>query len=248
MHLIAANIDDLSFFAWADDGGATTFSVATVGVPNATSRMPRVWKVDRTNWSDQEITIKAVQGGDRYLLVNTADATFATGTVEYPINTATGTVTINTSDLPDGAFFTLATKIVGPACVNNGIATWLRADYAANVNSWVDFSGNQTNAAQATAANQPALNASALNYNPALVFNGTTDNLVVPNASITGKYSFAAGARTIIGVGAAALANPGYGMMIGYGSVGTATGTFLGQSVLLLPQQVSEDITLLLTM
>lgn len=226
----SANIDDLSFFAWADDGGATTFSVATVGVSNATARMPRVWKVDRTNWSDQEITIKAVQGGDRYLLVNTTDATFAAGTVEYPINTATGTVTINTADLPDGAFFTLATKIVGPACVNNGIATWLRADYAAAVNSWVDFSGNQTNATQATAANQPALSTNVLNYNPALIFNGTTDNLIVPYASIAGKYSFAAGARTIIGVGAAALANPGYGMMIGYGSVGAATGTFLGQS------------------
>jgi hypothetical protein len=196
-----ANIDDLSFLAWADNGGAATFSVATVGVPNATLRMARVWKVDQTNWSDQDITIKAAQGGDRYLLVHATDPAFGAGTTEYAINTSMGTVTINTANLPDGAYFTLATKIVGPACVNNGIAAWLRADYAANANSWVDFSGNQVNATQATVANQPALAAGALNYNQALTFNGTTDYLQIPQASIAGKFAFGNTARTLIGVG-----------------------------------------------
>jgi hypothetical protein len=225
-----ADIDDLSFFTWADNGSAATFTVAISSVPNATNRMARVWKVDRTSWSDQDITIKAVQGGDRYLLVNATDETFGVGTVEYAINTATGTVTINTANLPDGAYFTLATKIVGPACVNTGIATWLRADYAAAGSSWVDFSGNQTNATQATVANQPGVNTAGLNYNSALVFNGTSHNLVIPNAAIVSKYPFGNSGRTIIGVGAAALANPGYGMMLGYGSVGNGTGTFIGQA------------------
>ncbi|AXY73485.1 T9SS C-terminal target domain-containing protein [Paraflavitalea soli] len=200
----AANIDDLSFFTWADNGAAATFSVATVGVANATARMARVWKVDRTNWSDQEVTFKAVQGGDRYLLVHATDPAFGAGTTEYAINTATGSVTINTANLPDGAYFTLATKIVGPACVNNGIAAWLRADYAAAANSWVDFSGNQVNATQATVANQPALAPAALNYNNALTFNGTTDYLQIPQAAIAGKFSFGNAARTIIGVGISA--------------------------------------------
>lgn len=195
-----ATIDDLSFFTWADNGLAATFSVAISGVPNATSRMARVWKVDRTNWSDQDITIKVAQGGERYLLVNATDPAFGAGTTEYAINSATGTVTVNTSNLPDGAYFTLGTKIVGPACVNNGIMAWLRADYAAAPNSWADFSGNQTNADQATAANQPVFVTGSLNYNPSLKFDGAADYLKIPQASITGKFPTGNAARTIIGV------------------------------------------------
>ncbi|NII27792.1 T9SS type A sorting domain-containing protein [Pseudoflavitalea sp. X16] len=224
------DINDLSFFTWADNGGAATFSVAVTSVANATSRMARVWKVDRTNWNDQDITVKLTPGGERYLLVHATDPAFGAGTVEYAINTMSSTVTINTADLPDGAFFTIGTKIVGPGCVNNGIATWLRADYAAAPNSWVDFSGNQTNAAQATTANQPDLNTAGLNYHPSLTFNGTTDNLVIPNASITGKYSFGANARTVIGVGATSVVSSTYGMMFAYGSNGGGTGLYLGQA------------------
>lgn len=227
-----ANINDLSFFTWADNGGAATFSVAVTSVTNATSRMARVWKVDRTNWTDQDLTIKVAPGGERYLLVHTTDPAFGAGTIEYPINTLTGTVTINSTDLADGAYFTVATKIVGPGCVNNGIATWLRADYAAAADSWIDFSGNQTNAAQPTVANQPDLNTAGLNYNPAFTFNGTTDNLIIPNAAIAGKYSFGASPRTIIGVGAAAQVNPGYGMILGYGVNGAGTGTYIGQGAI----------------
>ena len=172
-----ATIDDLSFFAWADNGGAATFSVAVTGVPNATSRMARVWKVDKTNWSDQDITFKVVQGGERYLLVNTTDPAFGAGTTEYAISTSTGTVTLNTANLPDGAYFTLGTKIVGPACVNNGIAMWLRSDYGASPNNWIDFSGNQYSVTQATTANQPALLDNGVNFNPALSLDGTNDFL-----------------------------------------------------------------------
>ncbi len=44
-----------------------------------------------------------------------------------------------------------------------------------------------------------------------------------------GKYSFGAGQRTVIGVGATAKA-AGYGMMFAYGVTGTGTGTYLGQA------------------
>ncbi len=115
--------------------------------------------------------------GERYLLVNATDPNFGAGTTEYAITTSTSSVTLNTSNLPDGAYFTVATKIVGPACVNNGIAMWLRSDYATAPNSWIDFSGNQYNAAQATAANQPALLNNGVNFNPALNFDGTNDFL-----------------------------------------------------------------------
>lgn len=211
-----AEIEDMSFFTWADDGGAATFSTAVTGVPNATFRMVRVWKVDRTNWSDQTLTFKAAQGGERYLLVNATDPAFGAGTTEYPMSTATGTVSLSSADLPDGAFFTLATKIVGPACVNSGIVAWLRADYASAPNSWADFSGNQTNAAQTTAANQPALLTSGLNYNKALQFNGTTTFQQIPQASLTGKFPTGNAARTVIGVGISTAATDQ--VMFTYGS------------------------------
>jgi hypothetical protein len=190
----ANEMDNLSFFTWASNGGATTFSVPHTSTANATARMGRVWKVDRTSWTDQDITIKFAQNGDRYLLVNTSnDPAFGTtGTTEYPINTLTGSVTINTAELPDGAYFTVASKIVGPACVNNNIAAWLRADYGAETTgNWSDFSGNQKNGAQATAANQPGFNASAINFNPGVLFNGTSQFMeIAPNVLNNGNTNY----------------------------------------------------------
>ena len=211
-----ATIDDLSFFTWSDNNGATTFTTAVTGVSNATFRMARVWKVDRTNWADQDITLHAEKIGVRYLLVNTTDPTFGAGTTEYIINTTTSSVTINSADLPDGAYFTLATKIVGPGCVNNGIQTWLRADYGSTVSNWPDFSGNQVNAAQDTAAKQPVLIPGGLNYNAALQFNGSTDYMKIPQASISGKFSAGNAARTLIGVGVSTTATDQ--MLVSYGS------------------------------
>lgn len=176
-------IEDLSFFTWASNGGVTTFSVPVSSTANATVRMGRVWKVDRTNWTDQDITIKFLQNGDRYLLVNTDnDPAFgATGTTEYAINSLTGTVTINTADLPDGAYFTVASKIVGPACVNANIAAWLRADYGTETTgTWSDFSGNQKSGTQGTAAAIPTVVESSVNFNPAYTLNGTSQFFNIP--------------------------------------------------------------------
>ncbi|MGN6415983.1 MAG: LamG-like jellyroll fold domain-containing protein [Pseudobacter sp.] len=224
-----SDIGDLSFFTWADNNGSTSFATSVTSVANATNRMARVWKVDRTNWTDQDITIKVKPGGERYLLIHNTDATFGAGTAEHQINTMNGTVTLNTSELPDGAYFTIATKIVGPGCVNTGIAMWLRSDYAAETDSWIDFSGNQASAAQSNATLAPDFN-TTMNYNPAYAFNGTNDVLVIPNASITGKFPFGASARTVIGVGTPTAAASGYGMMLSYGLNGTGTAQYIGQT------------------
>ena len=174
----AGTMDDMEFFTWGNDNGGTTFTVGVSGLPNATMRMGRVWKADKTNWVDRDITIGVQQTGERYLLIDSDDDSFDAGTTsEYAFDINTGTVTINSSAIPDGAYFTIATRITGPACVTAGIQTWLRSDYGASGSNWVDFSGNQQNATQLTAANQPTLSATLLNFNPAMEFDGTSDGM-----------------------------------------------------------------------
>ena len=169
-----------SFLVWGDNNGAITYTNNITGT-NVTVRMPRVWKVDKTNWADDDITIK-LHGNitNTYLLIANTDATFATISQELAVN-ADSTVTLNSSLLPDGAYFTFGKQIKGPGYVNTGIQVWLRADDGTSSNdTWYDYSGNDANAAQGTIANQPALTNNANNFNPAFRFNGTTHYLDVP--------------------------------------------------------------------
>jgi hypothetical protein len=62
-----------------------------------------------------------------------------------------------------------------------GLKTWFKADSlvladGAAISTWTDSAGT-ANVVQATGANQPTYQASALNGKPAVVFNGTTQNL-----------------------------------------------------------------------
>lgn len=71
---------------------------------------------------------------------------------------------------------------------NNGL--WLRADAISQadgsvVTTWPDNSGNNNNALQATAGKEPLFyNASALNNQPIIRFDGNNDEMAVPDANI----------------------------------------------------------------
>jgi hypothetical protein len=169
--------NDMSFLVWAHNNAALTFSTVVTGLPNSTVHTPRIWKTDKTNWGDQNITVCAQGTAARYLLIS-SDATFGVGDTELALN-AQGCVTFNSSLLSDGSFFTLATKITGPACVDTNIKMWLRADYGTvtetGASQWNDFSGVNNNVVQATATQQPGVLAAHANYNPALDFDGSND-------------------------------------------------------------------------
>jgi hypothetical protein len=174
--------NDLTFLTWGHNNLTTNFATAVTGVPNATLRMNRVWRVDKSAaWADQNITICAAQAGERYLLINPTDATFASGNTEYAFTIASGgCVTINSSLLPDGAYFTLGANIVGPACVNANIKAWYRFDYGiglngSNIASLSDYSGNNLNLSEGTTIRQAVFVSNALNFNPAGDF--TNDRL-----------------------------------------------------------------------
>lgn len=169
--------NDKSFLVWSNNDGATTFSPAVSGFSNATVRMGRIWKVEKTaNWADQDITICASQNGERYLLLS-ADATFdGASDTEKSFDFGTGCVTFNSSELADDSYFTIATKIAGPACVNAGIKLWLRSDYGVTqsggaISKWGEYSGN--NNSPTAAVNTPGYVEGGINFNPSVTFNGS---------------------------------------------------------------------------
>jgi hypothetical protein len=51
---------------------------------------------------------------------------------------------------------------------------WVRADTAFTPSNWLDFSGVDANAVQVTVGNQPSQTNNAINFNPAINFNGTS--------------------------------------------------------------------------
>src|ERR1700679_1461355 len=74
-----------------------------------------------------------------------------------------------------------------PGGVSTNLQLWLKAGTGATSSSWLDQSGNGNNATQATTSAQPAVTANQINFNPALVFNGSTDYMdMTTNLGLTG--------------------------------------------------------------
>lgn len=169
--------NNLSFLVFGDNGQAANYLTSLTGLTGVNARMNRIFKVDKTNWADQNITFKLNGGNDQTQLLVSADPVFGTGDALYPMN-ADSTVTINSSNLADGSYFTFARTVKGPNCVDNGIVSWLRADDGLSSGiKWNDFSGFGTNAIQNTVAAQAATNAAGMNFNYALQFDGSNDNM-----------------------------------------------------------------------
>jgi hypothetical protein len=74
-----------------------------------------------------------------------------------------------------------------PGGVSANLQLWLKAGTGATSSTWQDQSGNGNNATQATTSAQPAVTANQINFNPALVFNGSTDYMdMTTNLGLTG--------------------------------------------------------------
>jgi len=69
-----------------------------------------------------------------------------------------------------------------PGGVSANLEFWVKAGTGATSSLWQDQSGNGYNATQATAAAQPVVTANQINFNPALVFNGTSDFMNIANS------------------------------------------------------------------
>jgi hypothetical protein len=79
-----------------------------------------------------------------------------------------------------------------PGGVSSNLQLWLKAGVGAgsvgtNSSEWQDQSGKGNNAMQATTSAQPSVTANQINFNPALVFNGSTDYMdMTTNLGLTG--------------------------------------------------------------
>lgn len=76
-----------------------------------------------------------------------------------------------------------------PGGISANLLLWLKADQGvigtSNVSRWSDLSGNGHDAADATTSRQPALSNGAINFNPSIEFDGTTDWLTVSTLDIS---------------------------------------------------------------
>jgi uncharacterized repeat protein (TIGR01451 family) len=178
-----------SFLLWGDNGQAASYGASyTPGSFTPAGgyyRMNRVWKVQETG----TITNVVVQAaGAEHLLVS-SDPTFATGVTE--IDFSSGSATVN---FTSGQYFTFGRTATGPGGVVGNLQFWAKANAGAEsggaaatdgalVDLWQDHSGNDRDAAQATATKRPTFVSAAwsnFNFNPTMDYLESQDELVTP--------------------------------------------------------------------
>lgn len=182
---------DLSFFVAGDNNGAKLYSVSIAGIPNVNVALARTWKVQKSNWTDQDITFQTDTAStvSQYLVIS-SDAVFGAGDLALPMTK--GMITVNTSQLPDGSFFTFANNLKGPGGVSSGIGAWYKGDFGLKPSVWNDYSGNGFNIYQPIAGSQPSVVANGVNFNPGASFTspqffGPGGHIVDPASSVFGN-------------------------------------------------------------
>ncbi|MFC3197081.1 Calx-beta domain-containing protein, partial [Parapedobacter deserti] len=211
--------NDLSFLTFGDDGGVTTYLTPVTGIDEVSTRMARIFKIQKTNWADQDITFKlaGAEDAETYLLVS-SDENFAGGDAAYKMN-EDGTITIGSNLLADNAYFTFARLTRGPNSVKDGITFWLRADDGRSSGGrWSDYSNFGNNALQGVVNGQPVTDARGLNFNYSLVFDGTDDFLDISTTRIDPANA------TVFAVAGGSGLNAAGRNLISSGAVGSAQG------------------------
>lgn len=131
---------DRSFMIWGDDGQATSFTRNVTVGGTTYHAMPRTWTVSKTNWTDQNIQITQDSGSRATMLLVATDANFTNVTQQIPLSG--GTVTVNSSQLPAGSFFTFGGIIPLPVTLVSFTGT---ATKTGNVLDW-ETAGETDNA------------------------------------------------------------------------------------------------------
>lgn len=193
---------DLDFIVWGNDNAYT--APTTVGKhPSYPYRLGKTWRVDR-NGTPGVVSVSFDLGVGIYntgvaanyaLLINNASNDFTAGTAHTTGAVFNGsTLTFTNVSFADGDYFTLGMPTPpAPGGIVNNMGIWLKSNLGvtgvANASAWADQSGNNFNVSQATVANQPAVLTNRTNFNPAIQFDGTNDNLSL-TSGILGTNTF----------------------------------------------------------
>ncbi|MGN7478723.1 S-layer homology domain-containing protein [Solibacillus silvestris] len=102
-----------SFFVFSDNGGEVNFSTPIQKNQEKLKRIERVYKVQKTSWQDTDITlavdkVENATGYPMYLVVSSDDQ-FNESDSFYDL--IDGKVTLNSGQLADGAYFTIAAPV-----------------------------------------------------------------------------------------------------------------------------------------
>ena len=167
---------DGSFLIWGHDNASSSVATDFSGTL-VTSRMARIWTVEETGTvGTVEVQLPDSYAAN-YLIVSSSSS--LTSPTEYVLTDNGDGTWSTTVDFSDGEFFTFGTG-AAPGGVISGLELWLKADAdvslsGGNVSTWNDQSGNGNHAT--TGGGAVTQNTAALNYNPSLDWDNTSDYL-----------------------------------------------------------------------
>jgi hypothetical protein len=134
--------------------------------------MARIYKTDRTNWAKSPISLSLTNGNNTNYLLVSNDEIFGAGDKAYVLD-ANGGITLDSDQLPDGAYFTFGNIQAAPAGVAAGLEVWARADSGvaggSNATQWTELSSSRRVWSPSNGTVMPWKEGS-FNFNPGIGF------------------------------------------------------------------------------
>lgn len=169
------------------------------------ARLQRVWRTQRVGTPTGDLIIQfnmaSIGGGtsanaNLRLLIDD-DATFGNSsagevvispTAGFPVSGGVVDFAVPYASLAANQYFTLASTdgvnsplaSPSPGGISVAVQLWVKADAGVTgspVSSWADQSGNGFTLTQGTVGSRPAINSNRINFNPALIFNGSSSEM-----------------------------------------------------------------------
>ena len=182
-----------------NNNGAVTEALTNLSNNNTIRHLGRTWQAQEVGevgnvniqFDLSDLTVSGTETDDFTLIID-SDTNFSAGAATTSATTYdsdTNTVTFSNIDLADGDYFTLGTEIStrSPGGISDDLLVWLKADAGiqldteilneGGVEGWLDQSGNDNDFTQDAHFSTPTTDGEALNFNPAIIFDGINDQL-----------------------------------------------------------------------
>ncbi len=160
-------------------------SIPAPAITGVTQVLDRKWKITETGevgsvkvaFDVSSVNVVADRELAHFtLVIDDTENMSSPKSILRPASYSNGVVTFEGVNFDEGDYMVLGTDVsAAPAAVAGDLVLWLKAGLdvtGTSVSTWEDQSTSGFSATQGTAANQPAYNASAVNFNPSLTFDG----------------------------------------------------------------------------